>query len=188
MNDFEKINNDLEKQFNKFDKDIENSRIISRGALYKLSLLSTSIIAFSVTLTSLSADKLRVNIEDLKTSWITFLFSIIFTYFSLFLESRIKFCITWRSLQVREFDKKDFAFPDHLKVIFVALYSVIISPRNLIFCIWKKQDDKYKNYVANMNAKTVGLLADMQKIPLFFELLAIVLFIIGIWIFAKSFR
>lgn len=181
------INLDLEKKFEKFDRETESTRLISRDALYKLMLLESSIIAFSITILSVVALRIDPDIVSLKISWIIFLCSILLGYLSFFIESRAKFSISWRTLQVTEFDKKDYNWLDHLSVIAVVLYTLIVSPRNLIFCRWLKSDKEYKKYIHNMNGKTIGLLADILKIPLFLETISIVLFIIGLWYFIKTF-
>lgn len=181
------INNDFEKKFEKFDRETEAARMISRDALYKMVILETSIIAFSVTLLSVSALRINPNAAFLKTSWVLFLASIICWLSSAFIESRAKFTISWRNLQVSEYDKKDYNYLDHLKVMGVAVYSLFISPRNLIFCIWRKNTPGYKKYVHNMNAKVIGLIADILKIPLSLELFSIILFVVGLVYFVKTF-
>lgn len=181
------LDNDLEKQFLKFDRETEAARVISRDALYKMVLLETSIVAFSVTLLSVASLRINPDLGSLKISWIIFLGSIIFWLLSLFIESRAKFTISWRNLQVSEYDKKDYSWTDHLKVMGVALYSLFVSPRNLIFCTWRKNTDEYKKYVHNMNAKVIGLVADILKVPLFFEGLSLILFVAGLYYFIKTF-
>lgn len=186
-NSMKEQDDDLEKKFAKFDRETEAARIISRDALYKMVILETSIIAFSVTLLSVAALRINPDLHSLKISWVVFLVSIIFWLSSLFIESRAKFTISWRSLQVSEYNKKDYNWVDHLKVMGVAMYSLFISPRNLIFCTWRKQTDEYKKYVHNMNAKVIGLVADILKVPLFFEGLSLVLFVTGLYYFIKTF-
>jgi len=91
----EDIDLDLEKKFEKFDRETEAARLISREALYKLMFLESSIVVFSVTLLSVVALRLNPDVGDLKVSWVLFLCSIVLGYFSFFIESRAKFTISW---------------------------------------------------------------------------------------------
>jgi len=186
-NSMKKLDDDLEKKFDKFDRETEAARTISRDALYKMVLLETSIIAFSVTLLSVSALRISPDTNSLKISWVVFLVSVILWLLSAFIESRAKFTISWRSLQVSEFDKKDYNWIDYLKVIGVVAYSLVISPRNLIFCTWRKNTDEYKKYVHNMNGKTIGFLAETIKLPLYLETISLLLFVVGLFYFIKTF-
>jgi hypothetical protein len=184
--DMEKQNLELKEKFKKLDDDLEGARTLSRDTLHKLILLATSIVGFSITVVSTNLFNQRANFGELKLSWYIFLLAIITAYISLFLESRVKYALSWRAFQVMQFNKKYFSFQDWVKVFAVIIYSIILSPRNLVFCRMYSSEDK-KTYFANLNGKTVGWLAETYKLVLLIETITAVIFIYGLYLFIKSF-
>lgn len=187
LGDMRRVQQELKEQMAEFDKNLTNARIISRDVIYKVILLCSTIIGFSLTLISIPQVGLNTNIGILKTSWYLFLATIISGFLSLFLEGRLHYALKWRSFQVQCFDK-DYTYPikDKLKVWLVCLYS-LVSPRNLIFCrIYR--NPKEKKYNELLNAKAVITLAELEKLTFILEDLFISLFIAGLLVFVASYR
>ena len=117
---------ELQKEFKEklteFDKDLSDSRLLSRDVIYKIIILCSTIIAFSVTLISLSQLDLKIDVGKLKTSWYLFLATIILGFSALFLEGRLHYALKWRAFQVQDYDK-DYKHPlkDKLKVFIICI-------------------------------------------------------------------
>ena len=182
-----RLQQEFKEQMAEFDKNLADARIISRDVIYKIILLCSTIIGFSLTLLSIPQLGLNTHIDTLRTSWYLFLATIISGFLSLFLEGRLHYALKWRSIQVQDFDK-DYTYPvkDKLKVWFVCFYSLVF-PRNLFFCrIY--ETPKKKKYNELLNAKVVLTLAELEKLTFLVENLFIILFIAGLLMFVGSYR
>ena len=182
---------ELQKEFKEklteFDKDLSDSRLLSRDVIYKIIILCSTIIAFSVTLISLSQLDLKIDVGKLKTSWYLFLATIILGFSALFLEGRLHYALKWRAFQVQDYDK-DYKHPlkDKLKVFIICIFSLIF-PRNLIFCrIYKTDEEKKHN--ALLNAKSVQMIAEFEKVIFLLENLFFAVFIFALFMFIKSYK
>jgi hypothetical protein len=185
--DFRKmVLKDHQQMMDRFDTNLKDARLLSRGAIYKVILLSSSIIGFSVTLASFQNLGLRVNIETLKYSWYLFLFTIVVGFFTLFLEGRIKYALAWKAIQPQIFDESiHFGFPEIIKVNLVVCFSLLF-PRNLFFGrIYSNERDR--KYYQFLNAKAVYYLAELEKLPFHFENFFIILFILSLIVFISSY-
>jgi len=174
------------EKLKEFDEGLVEARIVSRDVIYKIILICSSIVGFSITLMSIPNLELRTDVDLLRASWYFFLFTIILGFFSIFLEGRLHYALKWRAFQIQDFDKNyKYPFRDKLKVWSVCLYSLIF-PRNLIFCrIYKSKEDNKYNYL--LNAKAVQTLAELEKIPFILENLFILSFISALVIFVASY-
>lgn len=175
-----------DNKFKKFDEGLTEARLVSRDVIYKIILICSSIVGFSITLMSVPYLELRTDVGLVGVSWYFFLFTIILGFLSIFLEGRLHYALKWRAFQVQDFDKNyKYPFSDKLKVWSVCLYSLIF-PRNLIFCrIYKSKEDNKYNYL--LNAKAVQTLAELEKIPFILENLFILSFISALIIFVASY-
>jgi len=181
-----RISEEFKEKFKELDTDLASARFISRDVIYKIILICSSIIAFSVTLISIPQLSVATNVSNLRTSWYLFLLTIVLGFIALFLEGRLHYTLKWRAFQAQDFDEEyKYPFIDKLKVLGVCIYSIIF-PRNLFFCrIYKTSQEKKHN--ALLNAKTVQALAEFEKIPFVIENLFVVSFIISLFIFIKSY-
>lgn len=182
----QRVFDEQKEKLKEFDERLVEARLVSRDVIYKIILICSSIIGFSLTLISLPNLEFRVDIGLLKISWYLFLTTIILGFFSIFLEGRLHYALNWRAFQVQSFDKKyKYPFRDKLKVWSVCLYSLFF-PRNLIFCMtYKSEKDNKYNYL--LNAKAVQTLADLEKVPFILENLFILSFISALVIFVVSY-
>jgi len=181
------LQQEFKKKFTEFDKNLADARLISRGVIYKIILLCSTIIGFSLTLISLSQMGIHTDINTLKLSWYLLLATIVLGFLSLFVEGRLHYALKWRSFQVQDYDKGYvYPFIDRIKVWLVCAYSLIF-PRNLVFCRVYK-GTKVKKHNELLNAKAVLTLAELEKLTFIFENLFIVLFITGLIIFVMSYR
>jgi len=174
------------ERFEKFDRGLASARYLSRDVIYKIIILCSSIIGFSLTLMSLPNLKLNLNIELLKTSWYLLLLTIILGFTSIFVEGRLHYALEWRSFQLQEYEKYHFNFLDRFKIIFISLWSIIF-PRNLIFCGAYKTKDEVK-YNSLLNARIVMTLAELEKLTFYLENIFIIVFITALVIFVKSYK
>jgi len=83
--------------------EMESSRAVNRDVIYRVVLLSASIVGFSATLLSIKTLKLNVDSGLLELSWILFAAVILIGPLSIFVESRARYAITWRSIQPQHF-------------------------------------------------------------------------------------
>lgn len=113
---------------------MERARSISRDAIYKVTLLSASIVTFSATL--LSIEQLDLNVDEtlLAVSWCLFAAVVVLGPASVAVEARAQYLVAWRSIQPQDFDGERRPTPtERMKLYCVLAYSVAIRPRNLIY-------------------------------------------------------
>lgn len=166
---------DFENKMEKFDRDLENARRIARDTMAKIVILSTSIIGFSVTLLSIEQLDLQITVSGLKLSWLLLTITIALGLLIPFLESRARYVIYWRGLQHQEWDR-NLSRWDNFKVVLVIAYSVLLGPRNLIYCkIYK--DEAVRNKNAHRNAQVINWTNKVINLVLASELLFIITFV-----------
>jgi len=181
------LQQEFKEKLIEFDNGLADARTVSRDVIYKIILLCSTIIGFSLTLISLPQVGIHTDINTLRLSWYLLLVTIVLGFVSLFIEGRLHYALKWRSFQVQDFDEK-YTYPpiDKLKVLLVCAYSLVF-PRNLIFCrIYK--ETKTKKYNELLNAKAVQVLAELEKLTFIFENLFILTFIAGLIVFVLSYR
>jgi hypothetical protein len=187
MDGLEKLAQEQKEKFKEFDEKLSAARILSRDVIYKIILICSSIIGFSLTLISIPNLELKSNITQLKTSWYLFLTTIILGFISIFIEARLHYALQWRAFQVQDYDKEyKYPFFDRLRVLLVCLYSLVF-PRNLVFCrIYKTKDER--RYSALLNARSVMLLAELEKSTFVIENIFIIVFVVALIVFVSSYK
>jgi len=183
----EKFAIEQKEKFKEFDSKLLDARTISRDVIYKIIIVCSSTIGFSLTLVSIPNIGFSLDINLLKISWYLFLTTIILGYTSIFLEGRIHYALHWKAFQLQDYDDNyGYSVFDKLKVVMVGLYSILL-PRNLIFC--KKYKTKLlAEYNSILNGKVVSFLAEMEKLCFMLENLFIVVFIAALTVFIRSYK
>lgn len=183
----EKINKELREKLREFDADLNSARVISRDVIYKIIFLCSTIIGFSVTLITIKTPLFEIGVDTkkLQFSWYLFLLTIIVGFASLLFEGRLHYALAWRALQVQIHEDHKYSLIENIKIYFIVLYSIIF-PRNLFFCrIYKTEEEK--NWNALANGKTVRILAELEKFPFLLENLFIAFFVIALFVFVTSY-
>jgi hypothetical protein len=110
--------------YEKFDRDLEQARSVSRDAIYRVSVLSASIVAFSATLLSIKQLHLSQR-EPARCKLVPLRSRSGDRTDSVALEARARYVITWRSLQPQDFDaERKLTRLERLQLLGVLLYSV----------------------------------------------------------------
>ena len=178
----------LEK-FKEFDKKIDASRESSRSVIYKIIILSASIVGFSVSLFSVPALQSSLNIDKLRLSWYFFLSTIILGFLFLLSEPRINYAKTWKGEQPKKFPD-DLKFNYTYKEQFIALLIILVSlihPSNLIYNrIYKKAEEK--EFKEKMNFLVVHWLARIGSALIILENVIFILFTISLILLVFSFN
>lgn len=173
----------------KFDRDLEHSRSLSRNLIEKIVALATGIVGFSVTILSVEQLNLNLNVSELMVSWVLFASTIAFGLLIPFIESRVKYVIFWRGLQPQEFEEKGKStatLKQRFGVFLVTMYSVFVNPRSLIYCRPAGDDDK-KHYLDKVRNSLAIHQANLYVNVIFiFELAFVVTFIFGFVYFIAS--
>src|SRR3954454_918181 len=116
------------------DRRMEEARSVGRDALYRITALSASIFAFSATVLSINELDFDANEDALGASWCLFAAVVILAPAVIALEARAKFVVAWRSWQPQHFDKdRPPTINERLKLYGVAVYSLALRPRNLLY-------------------------------------------------------
>jgi hypothetical protein len=154
MHEHEKFMHDFKQKMKDFDEGLKTARSVSREAIYKIVLLSGSIVGFSATIQSIQNLKISTNIEILRVSWILFLVVVALGPLMNIIESRVAYIIVWRGLQPQKTDWKHLLrLRGKISVFLTLLYSLAFSPRNLIFC------RQYKNEsIADLRQRQNGMM------------------------------
>lgn len=166
---------EFEQKMEKQDKGMEEARRISRDTVPKIVALSTTILGFSVTLLSIDQINLKVSTLGIKTAWVLLTITIALGLIMPYLESRAKYIIYWRSIQDQEWDRKIGAW-DKFKVILTIVYSLLIGPRNLIYCkIYN--DDAVRSKNAHKNAQVIHWTNKVINLSLALESVFVAIFV-----------
>jgi len=177
--------NDLKEKFKEFDKKIIDSRKISREAIFRIIILSASIVGFSVSLFSIPAIQFGLDFESLKYSWFFFLGVIILGFFILMFEGRVKYGKTWKGFQVSKIPQEyDYSLKEKICASLITIIS-LIYPANLFFNrIYKnKKEELFKSRV---NGLVVQKLANIEHQLIFLENIVFILFICGLVLLLSS--
>lgn len=180
---------EIMKKQDRLDKDLNFNRKNSRDVIYKIILISASIVAFSVSLASIEFLNNRINLLQLYFSWKLFLGVIILGFLLLFLEPRLEHAKAWRHFllyqNVTDEEMKRITRRQKIKIYWI-LFKSILQPENLYFGKPSTKEREHEDKVLSFL-----LLDKMAKIrwrALFWsENIFIILFIISLMFFIKSF-
>jgi hypothetical protein len=159
----------------KFEDDLdrwqEEARSVGRDALYRITALSASVVAFSATVLSINELDIDANEGALAASWCLFAAVVIFAPAVIALEARAKFVVAWRSWQPQHFDgERRPTTSERLKLYAVAAYSLALRPRNLIYARDTDYDAEKPTQGMWMNLRTILLLHKIWDLALAVEL------------------
>src|SRR3989344_1184332 len=120
---FEKEQARVEKATESYHKKLVSARGISRGAIYKIVILSASIVGFSASLFSIPLLRSTLNLTVLRYSWYSFLGVIILGMFILLFEGRISYGVTWKSWRINRLlsNPKDYSLKEKLLAILIVV-------------------------------------------------------------------
>lgn len=167
------------EQFEEFDNSINTSRKISRDAIYRIIILSASIVGFSVSLFSIPALQSNLDFNKLRYSWYFFLGVIISGFFILMFEGRIKYGTTWKGFQTSKYpDEYDYTLKEKIYASLIIMAS-LFYPANLLFNkIYKNEVEKL--FKARVNGLVVHKLATIEHHLIFLENIVFALFVVGL--------
>jgi len=173
------MKNIFEKQFKEFDRKIEVSRRISRDAIFRIVILSASIVGFSVSLFSIPSLQSSLNFDRLQYSWYFFLGVIILGFFILIFEGRVKYGNQWKGFQISEYPRKyDYNWKEKVCATFITTVT-LFYPANLIFNrVYEEQEEKL--FKERVNGLVVHKLAVTEHHLIFLENIVFLLFICGL--------
>jgi len=174
MGDFMvKFNRDMEK----FDRDLERVRSLSRDAIYRVTVLSASIVAFSATVLSVRQLHLNADTGLLGASWCLFAAAVVLGPALVALEARTQFIITWRARQPQDFNtERRLTFRERVQLFFVLLYAITIRPRSLFYARHTDYDEKTPTQGMWMNFRAVLAMHLVMDIALALEVLLWLIF------------
>ncbi|HEU0050773.1 MAG TPA: hypothetical protein VFQ60_01820 [Patescibacteria group bacterium] len=144
---------ELEAKFDKLDRQEKDARALSRDTVYKIVLLSASIIGFSASLISIKGLSERINMVRLYNAWELLLGTIIVGFVLLFVEARINHAIARRYFiqDLGELGKDGYnetirsvSWKRWVKVWCGFLLS-IFTPQNLLFNKTQEDPNKKRN-------------------------------------------
>lgn len=154
------------------DRWMDEARSVGRDALYRITALSASIVAFSATLLSVKELHLNADKGALAASWCLFAAVVILAPAVVALEARAKFVVAWRSLQPQDFDAdRRPTKRERLKLYGVAAYSLALRPRNLVYARDTDYSAEKPTQGMWMNFRMILLLHKMWDFALAIELL-----------------
>lgn len=170
----------FQERYARFDEQIERARSLSREAIYRTSVLSASIVAFSATVVSIKQLHLNANETLLGTSWCLFAAVVVFGPLSLALEARAQFVVTWRANQPQDFTKlqRKPTAKEKAKLLLVLAYSLVLRPRNLIYARDTDYDAEKPTQGMWMNFRMVLLTHKVVDLALGLE--------VFVWLFFSS--
>ena len=167
------------EEFKEFDKRINVSRRMSRTTIFRIIILSASIVGFSVSLFSVPALQSDLDFVNLRYSWYFFLGVVILGFFILMFEGRIQYAKTWKNFQVSNIpDKYDYSLKEKIFASLITITS-LFYPANLFFNrIY--ENEKEKLFKERVNGLVVQKLADIEHQLIFLENVMFILFICGL--------
>lgn len=127
--------------------EMERARTVTRDVIFRVVVLSATIVGFSATALSIANLELHANESLLRVSWLLFAASVLLGPLSIYLESRAQYAITWRSHQAMEFDQPPATQKEKAQILGLLLYTILVRPRNLIFVRDTDYGDKRKAWI-----------------------------------------
>jgi hypothetical protein len=179
---------DFQAKMEKFDRDLEHSRALSRNLIEKIIVLATSIVGVSITVLSVEQLKISLDSSTLMVSWRLFALTIALGLLIPFIESRAKYVIFWRSLQPQEFEKRENSIitrAQRLRVLLVTTYGIFINPRSLIYC--RPEEDAKKHHLDKVrNCAAIHQANLYINLTFVLELIFIATFVFGLVLLIAS--
>ena len=175
------------EEMERFDKNIKASKQISRNAIYRIVLLSSAIVGFSVSLFSIPTLQQSINLHSVRFSWYSFIAVIIIGSLSLLAEGRISYAVTWKGRQTSDYNYSlsDYSIKEKLFAIFIVIWT-LLYPANLVFNrIYKNENEK--KFKPKVNGLVVHWLARLGHRITFLENLVFIFFVIGLFLLVRSF-
>ena len=159
------------------DRRMEEARSVGRDALYRITALSASIVAFSATLLSIKELNFDANEGALGASWCLFAAVVILAPAVIALQARTQFVVAWRAWQPQHHDPdRRPTKSERLKLWSVAAYSLALRPRNLIYARDTDYNAEKPTQGMWMNLRMILLLHKIWDLALAVELVVWALF------------
>jgi len=169
----DEFNRDMEK----FDRDLERVRALSRDAIFRVTVLSASIVAFSATVLSIRQLHLNVDKGLLGASWCLFAAAVVLGPATVALEARAQLIITWRARQPQHHDMdRALTLGERLQLSCVLLYGITIRPRSLFYARHTDYDAKTPTQGMWMNARAIQAMHFVMDIALALEVVVWLVF------------
>lgn len=167
----------FERDMEKFDRDLERVRALSRDAIFRVTVLSSSIVAFSATILSIRQLQLNVNKNLLGASWCLFAAAVVLGPATVALEARAQLIITWRARQPQHHDmERMLTVGERLQLFFVLLYGITIRPRSLFYARHTDYDAKTPTQGMWMNARAIQAMHFVMDTALALEIVVWIVF------------
>lgn len=172
----------------KYDKNIKAARQISRNAIYRIVLLASGIVGFSVTLFSIPAFQQNLTLSSIQYSWYFFLATIITGSLLLLGEGRIRYAKTWKVRQTSSWTQSmnEYTASEHVLAALIVLYS-ILYPANLTFNKMKAAEHRLR-LQSKVNGLVVHRLARLEHALVVLENISFICFVIGLILLVHSFK
>jgi hypothetical protein len=174
----EKETRDMAKEHREtMERWMDEARSVSRDSIYRITVLSASIVAFSATLLSIEQLDLNANETLLAVSWCLFAAVVVLGPASVLLEARAKYVVAHRATLPQDYDlERSPRVMERLKLYAVLAYSVVIRPRNLVYVRDTDYDAKTPTQGMWMNFRVIQALHNVWDVALGLELLVWTLF------------
>lgn len=184
----QEYSDNFHKEFQEFDKKLNDSRKLSISAISKLVFLSSSIVGFSVSLFSIPILQSRLDLDSLRFSWYFFVAVILLGFFIMIFEGRTGFAKTWKNFQVSSYPEKgryNYSVKEKTIATLIAI-ATIFYPANLLFNrIYETEDERL--FKTKINGLVIHKLASIENSLIFLENIVFILFICGIITLVLSF-
>lgn len=170
-----------------FDKEVKASRQISRNAIYRIVLLSSAIVGFSVSLFSIPSLQEGLNLCAVKYSWYSFIVVIILGSLIMLAEGRIRHGKTWKGIQSSQWVNalSDYSFKEKF-LAFLIVGLTIFHPANLVFNkVYQEETEKL--FKQRVNGLVIHRLARLSQSLALLENVIFIFFILGLVLMVKSF-
>jgi hypothetical protein len=172
-----------------FNQNIRASRQISRNTINRLIVLSSAIVAFSVSFFSIPEFQSSLNLIRLSRSWYLFLATIIVGSLILFLSARLRYAKTWKGIQTTDFLRSinDYSVKESMYAWLIVLWT-LCHPANLIFNK-PTTDEKTRRMHECVNMLVVHRIARMEHwLISLLENMLLVLFVLALICLVASFN
>jgi hypothetical protein len=163
--------------------EMEAARSVGRDVIYRVVFLSASIVGFSATLFSIENLDLSLNADLLRVSWVLFAIVIFLGPVMVFLESRARYAITWRSIQAQDFERRTSTWKEKAQLFGLGAYTILVRPSNLIFVRDTDYGDQQKAW---LNARTIQRLHVVWDLALALELVFWLVFLAALVVLIAS--
>lgn len=156
---------------------MERARAVSRDAIFRVTFLSASIVAFSATLLSIEQIDLSVNRTLLAVSWSLFAAVVVVGPASVGLEARARYIVEWRGFQPQHHpDDRALTAIERLQLVGILLYSLTLRPRSLFYARLADYSEAEPTQGMWMNARMILMLQTVWDLALALEVIVWVVF------------